>query len=157
MPQATAPHRPRQHGLTLVELMLVVAMVAILVSLATSAWSAWRNKVKTQTAVNDIAAVSLSIDDWYADKGTLPASLADIGRGGMLDPWGNAYVYTNLSTPTGVGKARKDHSLVPLNSDYDLFSMGPDGKSASPLTAASSQDDVLRANNGRFIGPASDY
>ena len=27
----------------------------------------------------------------------------------------------------------------------------------APLTAAASHDDILRANNGRFIGPASSY
>jgi general secretion pathway protein G len=60
-------------------------------------------------------------------------------------------------TTKGNGKARKDHSLVPLNTDYDLYSKGPDKASVSPLTAKSSRDDILRANNGRFVGPASSY
>jgi general secretion pathway protein G len=62
-----------------------------------------------------------------------------------------------LTTPAAKGQARKDHSLVPLNSDYDLYSTGPDGATASPLTAQASRDDILRANNGRFVGPASMY
>ena len=56
-----------------------------------------------------------------------------------------------------VGKKRKDKSLHPLNSDYDLYSMGPDGRSVSPLTAKASRDDIIRANNGGFIGVAEDY
>ncbi len=80
-----------------------------------------------------------------------------MGHANARDPWGNPYAYLNLTTTKGKGKARKDHSLVPLNSDYDLYSKGPDGQSASPLTAKSSRDDILRANNGRFIGPASQY
>lgn len=52
---------------------------------------------------------------------------------------------------------RKDHSLVPINSDYDLYSMGPDGKSQAPLTANASRDDIIRANNGAFYGKASNY
>jgi general secretion pathway protein G len=52
---------------------------------------------------------------------------------------------------------RKDRNLVPINTDFDLYSMGPDGASAAPLTAAASQDDVVRANNGSFIGQAKDY
>lgn len=52
---------------------------------------------------------------------------------------------------------RKDHNLVPLNTDYDLYSSGPDGASVGPLTAKASRDDILRANNGRFVGPASAY
>jgi len=46
---------------------------------------------------------------------------------------------------------------VPLNTDYDLYSQGPDGQSVSPLTAAKSRDDIIRANNGDFIGTAEDY
>ncbi|MCP5251868.1 MAG: hypothetical protein H6939_09135 [Burkholderiales bacterium] len=46
---------------------------------------------------------------------------------------------------------------MPINSDYDLYSMGKDGASVSPLTAKASRDDIIRANNGRFIGRAADY
>ena len=35
--------------------------------------------------------------------------------------------------------------------------MGKDGQSAPPLTAAKSRDDVIIANDGGFIGLASDY
>jgi len=52
---------------------------------------------------------------------------------------------------------RKDHNLVPLNTDYDLYSMGPDGNSVGPLTAKASRDDIIRANNGSYIGPAANY
>ena len=77
----------------------------------------------------------------------------------MQDPWGNPYQYLNLSDPKlkGKGQARKDHNLVPINSDFDLYSMGKDGASVSPLTAKASRDDIVRANNGRFIGRAKDY
>jgi len=52
---------------------------------------------------------------------------------------------------------RKDHNLVPVNSDFDLFSKGKDGQSKSPFTAKASRDDIVRANNGRYIGPVSGY
>ena len=55
------------------------------------------------------------------------------------------------------GQARKDHDLVPINTDFDLYSQGPDGRSAPPLTAAMSRDDIVRANNGRYIGEAEGY
>jgi general secretion pathway protein G len=57
----------------------------------------------------------------------------------------------------GNGKARKDKFLVPINSDYDLYSDGQDGQSASPLTAKASQDDIVRAANGRYVGLASQF
>jgi general secretion pathway protein G len=35
--------------------------------------------------------------------------------------------------------------------------MGPDGKSLAPLVAPVSKDDIIRANDGLFIGRASLY
>ena len=46
---------------------------------------------------------------------------------------------------------------MPVNSDFDLYSMGADGESSAPFTAKNSHDDVVRANNGAFIGLAEDY
>jgi general secretion pathway protein G len=57
----------------------------------------------------------------------------------------------------GIGGARKDRFLVPINSDFDLYSMGKDGQSAGPLTAQKSHDDVIRANDGGFYGLASNF
>lgn len=57
------------------------------------------------------------------------------------------------SSPT----PRKDHNLVPINTDYDLYSMGPDGQSVAPLTAKASRDDIIRGADGAFIGRASDF
>lgn len=55
----------------------------------------------------------------------------------------------------GVGGARKDRFLVPINSDFDLYSMGKDGQSVAPLTAQKSHDDVIRASDGAFYGLAA--
>jgi general secretion pathway protein G len=75
------------------------------------------------------------------------------------DPWGRAYQYLNFSAPiAGIqSKIRKDHNLHPLNSEFDLYSMGADGTSAAALTVKVSQDDVIWARDGSFIGLASDF
>jgi len=57
----------------------------------------------------------------------------------------------------GAAQARKDRFLVPINTDFDLYSMGKDGESVPALTAAKSRDDVVRAANGAFIGLASKF
>jgi len=56
-----------------------------------------------------------------------------------------------------MGRARKDRFLVPINSDFDLYSMGRDGESVPPLAAPKSRDDVVRAANGAFVGLASKF
>lgn len=151
-----APSRVHR-GFTLIEVGLVLALLAVLLGLAIPSWNGWKDKARTKQATEDIIAIGAVIDQHLADTGLLPASLAAISRGGLRDPWGNSYEYQPLIDVKGHGKARKDHSLVPLNSDYDLYSKGPDGASAGPLTAKASRDDILRANNGRFVGPASMY
>lgn len=75
------------------------------------------------------------------------------------DPWGNPYQYLpiDINPPPNKGQVRKDKSLNPLNSDFDLYSMGPDGQTRLPLTTPTAKDDIIRAGNGSFIGIASDY
>ena len=60
-------------------------------------------------------------------------------------------------TGGGVGQMRKDRFKVPINSDFDLYSMGPDGKSATPLTSKNSYDDIIRGSDGAYFGVASGY
>ncbi len=87
-----------------------------------------------------------------------PASLQEIGMDGKLDPWGRPYQYLLIAgTKDKKGFQRKDKNLVPLNSDYDLYSLGRDGGSSPPITALNSHDDIVRANNGGFVGLATNY
>lgn len=106
----------------------------------------------------DISSMQPLIAQYHLENRMYPKTLADFGRADMLDPWNNHYRYLDVSNiALTKGQARKDKNLVPINSDYDLYSMGPDGQSSAPLTARPSRDDVIRANDGRFIGIAADY
>jgi general secretion pathway protein G len=147
-----------RNGFTLLELMLSIGILGVLVAVALPAYGKYTDRVKTNQAIQDIALISVDINHYAVDNGNqYPATLSDVGRAGMLDPWGHPYQYLNLTTLHGHGQARKDHGLVPINTDFDLYSMGKDGASVSPLTAQASRDDIVRANNGTFIGLASDY
>ncbi len=66
-------------------------------------------------------------------------------------------MYQELASAPGKGKARKDRKLNPLNSDFDLYSLGKNGVSKTQLTNKDSLDDVVRANDGAFVGLAADY
>ncbi len=149
--------RIRLAGLTLIELMLVVALIGVLAAIAMPIYGNYRDRINRSTAIQDVRILQLLIKDYAASEGSFPASLADVGNGGKLDPWGHAYQYVDLTGVGGKGKARKDHKLNPINSDFDLFSMGKDGVSKTQLTQKDSLDDIVRARDGAFVGLASDF
>ena len=149
----------RASGFTIVEVLIVVAIAGTLASIAVPKYADYKERVKVAQAVRDIAALSLLINNYQLDARNYPPNLASVGNAGKLDPWGRPYVYLNLQDPAlkGKGQARKNKNLVPINSDFDLYSVGKDGDSAGPLTAGTSRDDVIRANDGGFFGLARDY
>lgn len=152
-----APGRSRSGGFTIIELMLGIAILAVLAGIAYPSYQNYQEKARVAQAVIDIQAIGASVAAYALDNREYPASLNSVGKGGLKDPWGNAYQYTNLADAKGLGSARKNKNLVPINSDFDLYSMGKDGASQGPLTAKVSRDDIVRANDGRFVGLASDY
>jgi len=143
-------------GFTLIELLISLAIMGTLAGMATIAYKRILFEAQNTLAVNDLRTIQNHITIYEQENGALPESLDDLGMGPFKDPWGNPYQYQDLdSVPPG--KARKDHFLVPLNEDYDLWSMGPDGKSVPPLTSKHSRDDIIRANSGAYIGSAANY
>jgi general secretion pathway protein G len=144
-------------GFTLVELMLTIGLVAVLAAIAVPSYNSYRERVRVFQAVKDIAEIAVTIKQYYQNERVYPASLATIGAGAQLDPWGRPYVYLDLTTKKGNGGSRRDKNLNPLNSDFDLYSKGKDGLTKLPITQKDSLDDVLRANDGAFIDLASKY
>jgi len=143
-------------GLTLIELMIAIAIIVVAAAIALPSYSSYQDRAKISQAVTDIGAINAKLRLYMVDNTFSPPSLAAIGESGKRDPWGSPYQYTNLET-AGIAKARKNKNLVPINSDFDLWSNGKDGLSKLPLTTKVSRDDVILANDGRFIGLASNY
>jgi general secretion pathway protein G len=136
--------------------MTVVIVMGSLSSLAVARTQYTVEQARIAKAIGDIRAVTNDINGYAAASAgnALPPSLVDIDRAGLLDPWGRPYVYVLFSTG---GTPRTDVFGVDLNSEFDVYSMGPDGASAISITAGASQDDVLLAGDGGFIGRASRY
>ena len=120
-------HRAR--GFTLLELLTATALLAILAAIAIPAYQSHLQTAKVAAATADT----------------------------VLDPWGQPYVYLDFTGLKGKGQMRKDKNLVPINTQYDLYSVGADGQSKPPLTTPVSKDDVILANDGNYIGLASNY
>jgi general secretion pathway protein G len=151
----SAPRRRGWKGYTIVELVIVLAIIGVLSAVAIPIYRGYVERQNQRTAIRDIYVLQTAIERFKTEFSELPASLDGLVDPALIDPWGNAYVYVNLGDPKE--KSRKDKNLHPLNSDYDLCSMGRDGVTAIPLTATQSLDDIVRANDGAFIGLAIDY
>lgn len=151
-----ASRRPDQ-GFSLVELLIVLAIIMTIAAFAIPNLVSAIDESKIARAVGDMNAIEIDITEYQISNGTLPNTLADVGRAALVDPWGNPYQYFNHLTSTGNGVAREDRFLVLLNSDYDLTSMGKDRQTAPALTATTGLDDIVRAGNGAYLGLASQY
>jgi general secretion pathway protein G len=147
-------------GFTLLETLCAAALIALLAAIALPTYRGVLERQKIQQCANDLMKISVMIERFRNENSFgLPDSLGELAGEIPQDPWGNAYQYLNFSSgaPGIKGKIRKDHNLHPLNSEFDLYSKGPDGSSVAPLTAKASRDDVIWARDGAFVGKASDF
>jgi general secretion pathway protein G len=146
-----APAASRR-GLTLIELVSVVAIIGTLSALAVPKLHEAVDRARVARAIGDIRSIQISLET----RDSLPDDLSSLGPL-PLDPWSRPYVYNKFEDKHVPQGARRDRFLVPLNSTYDLYSQGADGESSPALNVKASRDDIVRANDGGFIGLASRY
>ena len=144
-------------GFTILEMAIVIAIAGVIIAITVPRMQGYIDRNRVATAIVEIGEMSAKIRQYEVSKAVLPDTLDDVGYGGRVDPWSQPYEYVNLRTSPASVKARKDQNLKPLNSDYDLYSIGPDGLTAPSLNNAKSRDDVIRARDGQFIGTAAEF
>ncbi len=162
---------PRGRGIfafSLIELLISIALISTLAAIVTPLYADMMDDVRNSRSRIELIALTDAIDDYDQLHGHYPVTLDELeGRVPRTDPWGEPYQYLRireslrelgqsgrLAAPAG---ARKDHFMVPLNLDYDLYSKGKDRDSEAPLVAEASHDDIIRAMEGSFFGLASTF
>jgi general secretion pathway protein G len=143
-------------------MMIVLAIVGVVFAIAVPAIQTYLNGSRIRQAKIELGEIQRAIREYDRSKGALPDGLTDVTFSGVKlsdrrDPWGQPYEYFNLRTAKGNGQARKDKKLAPLNSDFDLYSVGADGITHLSLGNAASRDDIVRARDGAFIGTAEEF
>jgi general secretion pathway protein G len=157
------PDRQRRavvHGFTLIEVLLVMAVMGLLLALAIPSYARVVEGLRVQQAVRELVVIATEVQRYRtAHDFRLPDSLDQLPPVPRIDPWKNPYEYLSFASggPGVNGRIRKDHNLHPLNSEFDLYSKGPDGDSQSPLTAQASRDDIIWGRDGSFVGKATDF
>jgi general secretion pathway protein G len=144
-------------GFTIVETVIVLLVIALALWMSIPAYESYVKRTRILESVVVMGEMSKGIRQFEMKNGALPDSLDAAGYGGKTDPWGFPFEYVNLRNLKGNGTARKDKKLAPLNSDFDLYSVGPDGLTAASLGNSRSRDDIVRARDGAFIGTAEEF
>lgn len=147
-----------RNGFALIEAMVAMLIVAIFMAIATPYYLRYRDRAQTAVAISEIKYIEKTIYNYFFINGVFPDNLADIGMNDLADPWGNPYQYlcidgANISDEEPL---RKDIDDEPVNSDFDLYSMGADGMSQTALSSKVSQDDIVRISKGSLYGKVSD-
>lgn len=145
-------------GMTYLELLAVVAMLSLTVAIALPSYQGYADRARNSRAIAEIGALQLEIERFrLRNQDRIPVDLNELGIPIPTDPWGRDYVFLNIRNAGNVAAVRKDGRLNPLNTDFDLYSTGKDGETFPPLNARQARDDIVRANNGDFIGLGKDY
>lgn len=155
------PHRrPWFEAFTLVELMIVLAIISTLAAIAIPSYFSSRYKAKIAVAISEIKMIEKAVLNFMSENGEFPDNLSDIGMDQIIDPWGRPYQYLRIdggTTPGLNGMRRRDKNANPVNSDFDLYSMGRDGLTQAQFTAKKARDDIVRANDGSFCDLAEKH
>ena len=108
-------------GMTLIEIMVVVAIIGLVMAMVTVNVMKRFEKAKLDTAKTQIKSLEQALEQYYLDNNNYPPTFSELVSGGYVkkmpkDPWNQEYVYKN---PGSEGHP------------FDITSAGPDKKEGS--------------------------
>jgi general secretion pathway protein G len=144
-----------QRGFTLAETLLGTALLAVGLDAAVELVSTRIEQSHVEQAEQDLARLQSAIEGYRAAHHDLPGSLSELGSAVPRDPWGRPYEYVSFDLKGTVGQRSLEG--LPINSEYDLYSLGADGRTDANLRSETGRDDIVRGRDGSYIGPAAGF
>ena len=127
--------RTLQKGFTLIELMIVIAIIAILVALAVPAYQDYTIRTKVSECINGAAPAKLAVSEYFQSTGAFGATVNDYG----VDVANSNSQFCNalgITVATGViaitanqntgAPTNTTANLAPENSNGDAYTPGTD-------------------------------
>jgi type IV pilus assembly protein PilA len=91
----------KQQGFTLIELMIVVAIIGILAAIAIPAYQDYTVRSKVTEAVNAMTAAKASVSEYYIALGIMPAGVQDAGISQTISSkYVNSITYARVTSTT---------------------------------------------------------
>ena len=115
-------------GFTLVEILLVVAILGILAGVAVVSLKGRTKTASIQATRTSIQAIGTAIDTYEVDNGIYPQSLQNLLTKGNESNWNGPYMKDGRMPKDAWGT---DFSYSLQGENYKLSSAGPDGQSGS--------------------------
>ena len=91
-----------QQGFTLIELMIVVAIIGILAAIAIPAYQDYTIRAQVSEGLNLVAGSKAAVTEFYQDQGRYPANQAEAGLANATDINGNYVQQVAVTANTGV-------------------------------------------------------
>jgi prepilin-type N-terminal cleavage/methylation domain-containing protein len=133
----------KQDGFTLIELMIVIAILGILLAIAIPAYQDYSARARASEGLNLAASAKTSVSEFALSEGEFPTDNAEAGY-----MFAATSIVSDIAIANGVITVMTDNAQVMCQTDAPVFEL-------TPMTGASGVEWACTATMGEECAPSS--